>query len=466
MLKRYHHSVGLVFRATDAFIVGAVWLIAYWLRFNTPFVEITKGLPEFETYAALTPLVIAIWMAVFAYSRVYASRRMLRRTDEVYLILRSHGIAMLLFLSLTYFFSEYKYSRIVMLFYGILSGTLLVFARLILRNTLREMRKRGHNLRTVLCIGEGGALETLIQRLGKFPELGLHVAGIVTCEGSKVKSVAGRPVLGHLNQLEYFVHSHQVDQVLIALPHHQYEELEQILKLLKDETVDIQLVPDIHEYITLGCAIEEFEGIPIVHINDSPLKGWGALTKRLTDILLAGLALAVLSPLLLLIGILIKISSRGPIFYQQERMGMDGKTFLMLKFRSMRQNAELETGAVWARQNDERRTRFGQFLRSSSLDELPQLWNVFRGEMSLVGPRPERPVFVEKFRHDIPHYMLRHKVKAGITGWAQINGWRGNTSLDRRIECDLYYIRNWSYGLDFKIMLLTFWKGFINKNAY
>lgn len=466
MLKRYHHSVGLVFRAADACIVGAVWLIAYWLRFNTPFIEITKGLPEFETYAALTPLVIAIWMAVFAYSRVYASRRMLRRTDEVYLILRSHGVAMLLFLALTYFFSEYKYSRIVMLFFGSLSGALLVLGRLVLRNGLREIRRRGHNLRKVLCIGEGGALETLIQRLKKFPELGLQVAGIVTCEGSKLQTLAGRPVLGHLDQLEGFIKNLEIDQVLIALPHTQYGELERILKLLKDETVDIQLVPDIHEFITLGCAIEEFEGVPIVSINDSPLKGWGVFIKRTTDIFLAGLALAVLSPILALIGLMIRLSSKGPIFYRQERMGLDGRTFQMLKFRSMKPDAESKTGAVWARQNDDRRTGLGQFLRSTSLDELPQLWNVFLGDMSLVGPRPERPVFVNKFRHDIPHYMLRHKVKAGITGWAQVNGWRGNTSLDRRIECDLFYIRNWSYGLDLKIMLLTLWKGFINKNAY
>jgi exopolysaccharide biosynthesis polyprenyl glycosylphosphotransferase len=196
------------------------------------------------------------------------------------------------------------------------------------------------------------------------------------------------------------------------------------------------------------------------------LIGWYAAAKRVTDLLVAAVALVLLSPLLLAIGLLVKLTSRGPVLYAQERMGLDGRTFRMLKFRSMRVDAEEKTGAVWAKQGDDRTTLLGSILRKTSLDELPQLWNVLCGEMSLVGPRPERPVFVHQFRKQIPHYMLRHKVKAGITGWAQVNGWRGNTSLRRRIECDLYYIQNWSYALDLKILTLTLWKGFVNKNAY
>jgi exopolysaccharide biosynthesis polyprenyl glycosylphosphotransferase len=196
------------------------------------------------------------------------------------------------------------------------------------------------------------------------------------------------------------------------------------------------------------------------------LNGWGGYAKRLTDIVVSAIALIILAPVLFVIALAVRLTSKGPIFYGQERMGLDGRTFKMLKFRSMRQDAESSTGAVWAQPGDDRRTPIGAFLRATSLDELPQFWNVLRGDMSLVGPRPERPVFVHQFRKDIPHYMLRHKVKAGITGWAQVNGWRGNTSLDRRIECDLYYIRNWSYGMDWKILFLTLWKGFVNKNAY
>jgi exopolysaccharide biosynthesis polyprenyl glycosylphosphotransferase len=203
-----------------------------------------------------------------------------------------------------------------------------------------------------------------------------------------------------------------------------------------------------------------------VRINDSPLVGLGAFAKRTTDVVLSAIALVVLFPLLAFIGLLVKLDSPGPIIYAQERLGLNGRCFRMLKFRSMRVDAESKTGAVWCKPSDDRRTAWGAFLRKTSLDELPQLWNVLCGDMSLVGPRPERPVFVDQFRKEIPNYMLRHKVHAGITGWAQVNGWRGNTSLNARIECDLFYIRNWSYLLDLKILLLTIWKGFINKNAY
>jgi Undecaprenyl-phosphate glucose phosphotransferase len=298
----------------------------------------------------------------------------------------------------------------------------------------------------------------------------LRVVGVVTHQSSPAETVAGKKVLAHYGidsiRVRELVRELKVDQVLIALSRQHYADLDEILRTLRDETVDIQLVPDIHEYVTLGCAVEDFDGLPLVNLNDSPLEGWGALAKRFTDMILAAGALFVLSPLLGLLATLIRLTSPGPVFFKQERMGLDGRTFWMLKFRSMRMNAEAETGAVWAQKGDERRTVLGGFLRATSLDELPQFWNVLLGEMSLVGPRPERPVFVQKFRNEIPHYMLRHKVKAGITGWAQINGWRGNTALDRRIECDLYYIRNWSYFLDLKILAVTCWRGFINKNAY
>jgi Undecaprenyl-phosphate glucose phosphotransferase len=466
MLKRYHHIVGGTFRIVDTCVIGAVWLLSYWLRFHLPLIEVTKGFPDFRTYAALSPLVMILWASVFSSMRVYQSRRMLRRTHEVQLLLRSHFVAMLFFIALTYMFSEYKYSRAVMIYFGVLGALLLVAFRLILRNGLRTLRKRGLNLRHVLAVGEGPAIEHLIFRLDRFPELGLRVRGALVHESSTAQDVRGKPVLGKFGQISEVVRREQLDQVLIALPRHQYGDLDRVLHALKDETIDIQLVPDVHEFVTLGCEIEDFDGLPIVNLNDSPLEGWGSLAKRVTDIAVSAAALAILAPLMALIAAAVKLTSRGPVLYKQERMGLDGRTFDMLKFRSMRVDAEAKTGAVWAQAGDDRRTPIGAFLRATSIDELPQFWNVFRGDMSLVGPRPERPVFVQQFRGEIPHYMLRHKVKAGITGWAQVNGWRGNTSLDRRIECDLYYIRNWSYGLDWKILLMTLWKGFINKNAY
>ncbi len=466
MLKRYHRIVGGIFRVVDAAVIAASWLLSFGLRFYLPIVEVTKGFPSFETYASLTPFIMILWSFVFSSMKVYQSQRMLRRTHEAHLLIKAHLVSLILFISLTYMFSEYKYSRGVVIYFGVLGGFFIVFFRLLLRNFLRNIRRNGYNLRHVLIIGEGAPMMTLVKRIDQFPELGLRIVGAVVHPSSKAHDVSGKKVVGHFSELSDLIKKFEVDQILIALPKDQYGELDQMLAHLKDETVDIQLVPDIHEYVTLGCEIEDFDGLPVVHLNDSPLNGWGAMMKRITDILISGIALLFFAPIFFIISVAIKLTSRGPVFYSQERMGLDGRTFKMYKFRSMRVDAEAESGAVWAQENDSRKTRLGSFLRATSLDELPQFWNVFKGEMSLVGPRPERPVFVSQFKKEIPNYMLRHKVKAGLTGWAQVNGWRGNTSLDRRIECDIYYIRNWSYLLDWKIMFITLWKGFVNKNAY
>ena len=466
MLKRYHRFVGGLFRVSDAVLVGAVWLLSYWLRFTLPLVPITKGFPEFSTYSALTPLVVVLWVLIFSAMGVYQSTRMLRRTHEAHAVIRAHGTALLVFITLTYLFSEYKYSRGVVVYFGILSGILLVASRLVVRNTLREVRRRGYQQQKVLVVGDGSAARGVIYRVNRFPELGMRVVGVLMSETAQESTFEKQPVLGTYAQMVAVLKQHSVDLVVIALPRRQSMQADTLLELLKDETVDIQLIPDVFEYVTLGCEIEDFDGIPVVRVNDSPLEGWGFVAKRTTDVLVAGIALLLLSPVFLLLALLVKLTSRGPVFFEQERMGMDGRLFRMIKFRTMIADAEKQTGPVWASSEDARRTPIGTFLRSTSLDEIPQFWNVFKGEMSLVGPRPERPIFVEKFRTEVPHYMLRHKVKAGITGWAQINGWRGNTSLDQRIECDLYYIRNWSYWMDWKIMFMTLWKGFINKNAY
>ena len=458
MLKQYHHMVGGAFRIFDAGIIAVAWILAFYLRFEAlPLIAPNKGFPPIGSYLTLLPLIVILWGSVFSAMHVYKSRRILRRTDEIRLILKAHAVSVLLFISLTYLISEYKYSRGVVIYFALLAAVLLTVFRLSLRNSLRAIRRRGHNLRWVLGIGGGDALQKMQGRIVKFPELGLRMKSILTCD----QVMTLEP--GALSTL---IRNEGIDQVLIALPRHQTALLDTLLAALKEETVDIQLLPDIYDFVTLGCEIETFDGIPIVHLNSSPLEGWGSAVKRATDVVLAAFGLLVISPLLVLIALLIRLTSKGPVFFRQERMGLDGQTFSMLKFRTMRTDAETQTGAVWAVANDTRKTKFGSFLRATSLDELPQLINVLRGDMSLVGPRPERPVFVSKFRHEIPHYMLRHKVKAGMTGWAQINGWRGNTSLDRRIECDLYYIRHWSYTLDIKILLLTIWKGFIHKNAY
>ncbi len=466
MLKRYQRVIGNLFRLVDIGVIGSAWIIAFWLRFDVRYIEVTKGFPSFETYAALLPLIMFLWTIVFSTMNVYSSKRMLRRTQEVFLILKAHCIAVLLFISITFIFTEYRYSRGVILAFAGIGGFLLIAFRLTLRNILRALRKRGYNLRHVLIVGNGTLVEDVSYLIHRFPELGLRAVGVAAPSDSEKNVFYKTPKIGTYEQIPEIVQKHLIDQVIIALSRQDYSKMDQIVRSLKKQTAEIRIIPDIHEYVTLGCEIEDFNGHPMVSVTHSPLQGWATLLKRWTDIVISVIALLLLSPILILISVLVKLSSPGPIFYSQERMGLDGKTFKMYKFRSMKQDAETKTGAVWAQANDDRRTWIGGFLRSSSLDELPQLWNVLRGDMSIVGPRPERPIFVEKFKDEIPSYMLRHKVKSGITGWAQVNGWRGNTSLERRIECDLYYIRNWSYLLDLKIIFMTFWKGFINKNAY
>ena len=469
MLKRYQRTVGDLFRICDVSIVVGAWLLAYWWRFYWSPIEVTKGLPEFSTYAALSPLIAILWLVTFSQMRVYASRRLVGRADEILLVLKAHGFSLLLFVALTYAFEDYKYSRIVMAFFAVMGGVGLAVARVFLRGILRIVRARGFNLRHVLMVGQPPELANLIERLERYPEMGMSVAGVLTSKNAtfrKGSEVFGKPVLGSYQEIAEVVAEHQVDEVMIILGPREAEEVDLMLDQLKDEPVALRLVPDVQRYVTLGCDVENFDGLPIVRLNDSPLLGGAALLKRTTDLGVAALALVILAPLMGLLALAVKLTSRGPIFYGQERCGLDGRSFVMYKFRSMKVDAEQKTGAVWATKGDDRRTPIGAFLRKTSLDELPQFWNVLRGEMSLVGPRPERPVFVREFRDRVPHYMLRHKVKAGITGWAQVNGWRGDTSIDARIECDLFYIKHWSYLFDLQIILMTLWKGFVHKNAY
>jgi len=471
MLQRFQCTFGHALLVVDAVVMVLAWCAAYWLRFYFPFpvpsfLEVSKGFPTFATYTALFPLVAGLWIGVLVWMRAYEGSRLLGRTVQIVLVLRAHAMALLLFVALTYFLDNGKYSRLVIIYFGVLGAVAMIATRLVARGVLNRLRSRGHYLRNVLAVGDGMGLELLIDRVERFPELGLRVTGIVTHKRSPIRCLGRARVLGHFEDVTEVIKRVKPNEVLVTLPPAQSHEMARLLDLLKDETLDVSVVPDVYQYVTLGCRIEDFDGLPIVRINDSPVIGWGAMAKRLTDIVASAFALLFLSPLLLLIAVITKLTSPGPILYAQERMGLDGHSFRMLKFRSMRVDAEAQSGAVWAGPTDDRKTAFGALLRRTSLDELPQFWNVLCGDMSLVGPRPERPIFVQKFRDKIPHYMLRHKVRAGITGWAQVNGWRGDTSLARRIECDLFYIRHWSYVLDLKILTMTLWKGFINKNAY
>ncbi|HEV8640326.1 MAG TPA: undecaprenyl-phosphate glucose phosphotransferase, partial [Methylomirabilota bacterium] len=364
---------------------------------------------------------------------------------------------------MTFAFRRYEYSRVVILYFWVLSILTMSFWRATFREGLRFARRRGLNLRRAIVVGGAGPATEILTALRRRPDAGVQVLGLV---GDKDDGGTSVSWLGRVEELRAILDRQDVDIVFVALPHAEYGRLGAILDEIGDDPVTIHLVPDVYGLASLRGGIEEFEGVPLIHLRESPLYGWNLVLKRAMDLVVGGLAFLVAAPLMALIAPAVRWSSPGPALLRQERMGLDGRRFAMLKFRTMRPDAEAATGPVWARQDDPRRTWLGALLRRWSLDELPQLLNVLRGEMSLVGPRPERPVFVEEFRRQIPGYMLRHKVKAGMTGWAQVNGWRGNTSLQKRIEYDLYYIERWSLAFDLKILVKTLWRGVFGKNAY
>ncbi|MBI3544243.1 MAG: undecaprenyl-phosphate glucose phosphotransferase [Deltaproteobacteria bacterium] len=445
------------------FLIGS-WFLAYYLRKHYPLPMMQAEIPPFHLYAAYAIVIVLLWGTVFTVSDLYSSKRMTRRTVEAYKVLRAHTMATLGFIALTYLVAAYKLSRGVFVYFYFMSGFLIVYSRILLRNALRAMRAKGYNIQRVLIVGTGNAAQATLGKLGRHPELGLEFVGFLGEKptGSWPHAV---PVLGRVEDCLKLVHEHRVDKIVVALSKAESVHLETVLNELKDEIVDLILVPDIYEFVALGCEVEDFDGIPMVSLNETPIIGFNLFVKRVCDIALSFFAIVVSSPLMLAVAALVKLTSRGPVFYRQERMSLNGKRFAMLKFRSMTvdQAGDVE---LLTKAGDPRVTSIGRFIRRTSLDELPQFFNVLRGDMSIVGPRPERTWVVEEVRSKIPRYMLKHKVKAGITGWAQVNGWRGDTSLEKRIEYDLYYIKNWSVLFDLKILFLTVFKGLINRNAY
>lgn len=467
MLKKHHQFFASLLWLLDMTMVLLAFGLAYNLRFFWQQVAPPRwGISPVEETTILLSSIVLIWTAVFRLSGLYAPRRTGRLLDETFLVLRASALSMLCLIALFYFFRDLRYSRLTIGFFGLFSSSGLMLTRALARKGLHRLRRQGYNLRHAVVLGTGDLARQLIERIDSHPDLGIQIRGVISDGAEQSANVAGHPVIGRIEQIGAVVRDHGIDQVYVALPLDQQQDLVQTLHALDDELVDIRVVPDLVQYYTLRGGVEELFGLPIVHLRNSPGVGWDAVTKRLFDLVFASLILLLLTPVVTLVAFLVKVTSPGPVFYRQQRMGLDGRTFPMLKFRSMQVDAETTTGAVWAARNDDRTTALGSWLRRLSLDELPQLLNVLVGDMSLVGPRPERPVLIEQFKKQIPRYHLRHKVKAGITGLAQIEGWRGQTSLTKRIERDLYYIENWSIWLDLKILLRTVLGGFLSRNAY
>lgn len=341
----------------------------------------------------------------------------------------------------------------------------VVGLRVVARGSAAWLRSRGLDLRSAVIVGANSDSQHIVDTLAQNQWTGIEVCGWFSTPSDRSVVERAAP-LGTLDRLGAYVEANSIDQVWIALPMREQSQIAETLNQLQHSTVDIKFVPDMFGVHLLNHSVGQVAGLPVINLQQTPLQGGARVIKAIEDRILASAILIAISPLMMVLAAAVKLSSPGPVFYRQERMSWNNKTFEMLKFRSMPVDAETATGAVWAKAGESRATRVGAFLRRTSLDELPQFINVLKGDMSIVGPRPERPVFVDKFKHEIPAYMKKHMVKAGITGWAQVNGWRGSTDLHKRIECDLYYIENWSLWFDIKIVILTFFKGFMDKNAY
>ena len=521
MLKKHSQLFEGLFSASDLLVVSAAWICSYFLRFQSGLIGVEKGIPPFADYLRMLLFVWLIWTFVFRRFGLYRPMRGANRIREVFLVVRANSLCVVLLLAATYLFREKSvpFSRMVFVIFWFVSTILMVGSRSAVRLLLRALRRRGYNLRYALIVGDGKLAARVADRMISHPEFGIELVGCLSADrgGGKFGGVNGLsaksgyygvnanaqaysmsygagglngrnglsdiaygnvvsrtyeqhesdvlPIVGSYEDLPKFLACESIDQVVIALPLKDHSKLEAVVSLIGDSMVDVRIVPDFHHFIQLGSRVEEFDGLPVVSLASTPLSGINVVAKRIFDLIFASILIVLTAPLMALVGLLVKLTSRGPVFFSQERVGLDGQCFNIYKFRTMALDAESK-GAQFAVPGDPRVTPIGRFLRQFSIDELPQLFNVLQGHMSLVGPRPERPVFIDEFRRHVPRYMLRHKVQAGMTGWAQVNGWRGNTSIERRIEHDLYYIEHWSLALDLKILGLTLFKGINNSNAY
>ncbi|MFO0415762.1 MAG: undecaprenyl-phosphate glucose phosphotransferase [Pseudomonadota bacterium] len=467
MLKQKRQLFEYLFVAADLLVVSVAWILAYWIRFKSGWIVVDKGVPDFAQYLQMLVFIWLIWAFVFRRMGLYRPMRGVRRTRELWVLINSNALSILLLISMTYLFREKssQFSRLVFMYFWALATVLTVCERSLLRFVLRELRRKGYNLRYMLIVGAGKVASDMVSRVRLHQELGIQLIGCLSRDGGERRGPGGVPIVGSYGDLGQFINRADIDQIVVALPLEDQQVLPDIMEELKDSVLDIKIIPDLYQFASVGGAIEEFEGLPVISLQGCPLDGINLFTKRLLDLAIAGVALVVFSPIMALIALAVKLTSRGPVLFKQERVSFDGSRFRIVKFRTMYIDAEA-SGPGWTKPGDDRVTPVGRFLRSTSLDELPQLFNVLRGDMSIVGPRPERPVYINEFRQRIPRYMLRHKVPAGITGWAQVHGWRGDTSIDKRIEYDLYYIENWSIILDIKIVCMTLVNGFRNRNAY
>ena len=456
----------------DAVVVIVSYAFAWWLKFSSGFVDKEIGVLSFEFYMRALILIVPLYILLYYAFNLYTPKRVQGRRLEFSNIVLANTVGLLIlmagfFLALSYSEQLKNFSRSMFIYFFMINIILEEIERLMIRAFLRSIRKNGYNQKHIVLVGYSKAAEQYIDRIKQNPQWGYNIRGILDDNIARGTMYKGVKVIGSVGNLSYILPENKLDEIAITLGLEEYYKLEKIVAECEKSGVHTKFIPDYGNIIPTRPYTEDLLGLPVINIRYVPLSNtFNALIKRLTDIIGSIICIIIFSPIMLTSAVLVKMTSKGPLIFKQERVGLHNKPFQMYKFRTMYVQTEEEEKKGWTQKNDPRVTSVGRFLRKTSLDEFPQLFNVLKGDMSLVGPRPERPQYVEKFREEIPRYMIKHQVRPGMTGWAQVNGYRGDTSIRKRIEHDLYYIENWTLGLDIKILFLTVFKGFINKNAY
>lgn len=482
MIKRQRSGLIGLFVLSDIIGITLAFFYSYFFRFYLYIIPVdpAKGIPQIKQYVYVFPLFLISHLAIFYLQGFYKTRLKRTQIDDFFLIVLNTFFSILIALAVLNYLYTYSQGAapLFRMDFKISHGFLgvyfiaIVIVISVFRHQIYYMMKRryakGYNLKNVLIVGAGEMGKAVAQKLVNYKDLGFIVTGFLDDqrkEGEELHVNGGIKVLGPVSALEEILEKNNISEVYVALELRNYQAILETLKTVNKYPVNIRIIPDLFHFLTLKSRIEDLDGFSVISIDEPPMRGVGLFIKRLMDRVASALLLIFLSPLLLIVALMIKFGSKGAVLYHQERIGLDWRKFTIHKFRTMITEAEKETGPVMCKPDDERITGFGRFLRKYSIDELPQLINVLKGEMSLVGPRPERPAFVDDFREKIPKYMLRHKVKSGITGWAQVHGLRQDTPIDKRLDYDFYYIQNWSLVLDLKILWRTLVKGFIDKTT-
>ncbi|HIZ55428.1 MAG TPA: undecaprenyl-phosphate glucose phosphotransferase [Firmicutes bacterium] len=460
MLNRLHVVI-------DGIVIIFSYIAAWYLRFRSGIFELDPWFLSLQEYVRALLIVVPGYLILYYIFQLYTPKRIQGRRLEAWHVVQANIIGLMAFILFLYLSKQSDFSRTMIFIFFVINVCVEVIVRNIIREGLRNMRRNGYNQKHVLLVGYSRAAEQYIDRVKANPDWGYVIRGILADNIPRGTEYRGIKVLGRTENLTIILPENRLDEIIITLGLAEYHKLEHIVSMCEKSGVHTKFVPDYNNIIPTRPYTEDLLGLPVVNIRRVPLNNMlNAFVKRCVDLFGAVVALILFSPVMAITAAIIKATSPGPLIFRQERIGLQNKPFQMYKFRSMIVQDKESEKKGWTTKEDPRVTPIGKFIRKTSIDELPQLINVLKGDMSLIGPRPERPQFVEKFREEIPRYMVKHQVRPGLTGWAQVNGYRGDTSIKKRIEYDLYYIENWSLGFDFKILFLTFFKGFINKNAY